>query len=95
LKRRLRQLWVVWDGEQVIAAVMTRIIRLKSADDAKACQITAAGGLSVHRWKDLISTIEAFAKQEGCRKVTIEGRPGWERLFKSYRRTRVVIEKEV
>lgn len=87
-----RQLWIVWDGRQVLAAVMTRIVQLRSC---RAVQITAAGGTAVERWKDLIVLIEDFARHEGCRKVVIEGRPGWERLFKDYRRTRVVIEREV
>lgn len=87
-----RQLWVVWNGESVVAAVMTRIIQLRSC---RAVQITAAGGTEVDAWKDLITLIENFARHEGCRKVTIEGRPGWERLFKDYRRKRVVIEREV
>lgn len=87
-----RQLWIVWDGRQVLAAVMTRIVQLRSC---KACQITAAGGKEADAWKHLITLIEDFARYEGCRKVTIEGRPGWERLFPAYRRTRVVIEREV
>lgn len=91
-QQSFRQLWVVWDGEQIIAAGVTRIIQLKTC---KACQIVSAGGGSAQRWKHLITRIEDFARSQGCRKVTIEGRPGWERLFKSYRRTRVVLEKEV
>lgn len=87
-----RQLWVVWNGEAIIAAVMTRIIQLRSC---RAVQITAAGGTAVELWKDLITLIEDFARNEGCRKVTIEGRPGWERLYPDYRRARVVIEREV
>lgn len=87
-----RQLWVVIQGSQILAAVMTRIIQLRSC---RACQITAAGGTGVERWKDLVSLIEDFARHEGCRKVVIEGRPGWERLFKRYRRVRTVLELEV
>lgn len=87
-----RQLWIVWNGEAIVAAVMTRIIQLRSC---RAVQITAAGGSELEAWKDLITLIEDFARAEGCRKVTIEGRPGWERLFKNYRRARVVIEREV
>lgn len=87
-----RQLWVVWNGEAVVAAVMTRIIQLRSC---RAVQITAAGGTGVELWKDLITLIEDFARNEGCRKVTIEGRPGWERLYPDYHRVRVVIEREV
>lgn len=87
-----RQLWIVWNGEAVIAAVMTRIIQLRAYS---AVQVTAASGEDVGEWKDLITLIEDFARHEGCRKVIIEGRPGWERLFKNYRRARVVIEREV
>lgn len=92
LRSAHRQLWIVWNGEKVTAAVMTRIIQLRSC---RAVQVTAAGGTELEEWKDLLSLIEDFARYEGCRKVIIEGRPGWERLYKDYRRTRVVIEREV
>jgi hypothetical protein len=92
LRQSLRQLWVVWDGSQVIAAVLTRIVVLRSG---KACRIIAAGGSRSKEWTGLVSVIEDFAKREGCRKVTIEGRPGWERSFKAYRRTKVVLEREL
>lgn len=92
LRLRHRQLWIVWDGAQIIAAGVTKIILARSG---KACLVTAAGGKDLPEWTHVISTIEDFARREGCKRVIIEGRPGWERLFKAYRRTRVVIEREV
>lgn len=88
-----RQLWVVWGVEKkVLAAVLTRIVQLRSG---RAMQITACGGAGGERWMHLITNIYAHAKAEGCRKVTIEGRPGWERIFKDFRRTRVILEREI
>lgn len=88
-----RQLWVVWSEEkEILAAVLTRIVQLRSC---RAMQINACGGVQVERWAHLVALIHAHAKAEGCRKVTIEGRPGWERLFRDYKRTRVILELEL
>ena len=87
-----RQLWVVWDGRQVLAAALTRIIVLRSC---LACQITACGGHDGDRWINLISRIEEWAKAEGCGKVQVEGRLGWERKLPKYTRARIVLELEL
>ena len=73
LFRRNRQLWIVSDGESVLAAVLTRIVQLRSC---RAVQITACGGHASDRWAHLISKIEEFARYEGCSKIQIEGRLG-------------------
>jgi hypothetical protein len=87
-----RQLWVAWDGSKVLAAAITRINVQRSG---LACQIAACGGTEGERWMHLISRIEDWARAEGCRKVVIEGRPGWERVFPAYKRVRVVLEREL
>lgn len=88
-----RQLWVVWGDEgKVLAAVMTRVIKMRSCT---ACQIMACGGDDGERWMHLIARIHEYAKGEGCSKVLIEGRSGWERIFKNYKRIRVVLEMEI
>lgn len=90
-----RQLWVAWGDEQrVLCAVLTRIVQLRSG---RALQVTGCGGEQVERWSDLITTLESFAKDEGCTKIQVSGRPGWARLYRNsgYRATRVVIEREL
>ena len=92
LLARRRQLWAVWDGRKFIAAALTRVITLRSG---LACQILACGGTEGEKWVGMISRIEDFAAHAGCRKVLFEGRPGWEKIYPTYRRVRVILEKEI
>lgn len=87
-----RQLWIVWDGRTVLSAALTRINVQRSG---LACQIAACGGTQGDRWIHLIKRIEDWAKAEGCRKMVIEGRMGWERKLLGYHRVRVVLEREL
>jgi hypothetical protein len=41
------------------------------------------------------SIAERYAREQGCVRIEIEGRPGWERVFQGYRKTRVILTKEV
>jgi len=92
LRQHYRQLWIVGDGEKILAAVMTKIILLRSG---RCCLITACGGTQGDRWLHLIKEIEAFARFERCGKVQIEGRTGWERKFPRFKRVRIVLEQEL
>lgn len=92
LRQRHRQLWIVGDGEKILAAILTKIVQLPSC---RCCLISACAGTEGDRWLHLIEEIEAFARFEGCGKVQMEGRIGWERKFPRYKRVRIVLEKEL
>lgn len=85
-------LWLVMDGGKLKAAVTTTF--QKVAQD-KICVLTACGGNDMNDWLSLLDKIEAFAKAEGCRAMRIFGRAGWERALDGYRKTAIVIEKEL
>jgi len=95
LEERLRQghmqLWVAYSpGEgQILCAVLTQLAKMRGNLHA---QVVAAGGSDVQRWVSCIPTIEEWAKREGCSKVTVQGRPGWAKLLRRYRRSQVVLE---
>src|SRR5262245_13344109 len=71
-------LWIAVDSEggdiAILAAASTRLQR---TDAGKVCVITACAGNDMPRWLGLISEIEKFATNEGCRCVRIYGRKGW------------------
>lgn len=92
LRRNQRQLWVCYDGRTILFAGLTRLVKLRSG---LACQITACGGSDSDRWVHLLATIESFALRAGCRKVFWEGREGWQRKVSGYKRTRIMLEKEL
>jgi hypothetical protein len=92
LFKNLAQLWIVWDGVEMIAAAVTE---LQTVKDKKFCSLTAVGGKDFQRWLHLLSRIENFAHDEGCKSVRIMGREGWGRILKDYKQTRVILEKEI
>jgi hypothetical protein len=49
------------------------------------------------KWQHLISEIEDFAKENGCKMMELIARPGWQRVLKifDYKRTHVVLEKQI
>lgn len=85
-------LWLAWDGEKVLAAAVTS---LGIVNNDKICTIVACGGDGWASFGHLIEGLEKFAKDEGCKRVRINGRPGWRRALSGYRTTQVTIEKEV
>jgi hypothetical protein len=60
----------------------------------KVLRVWLAGG----RWGELeqyLTTADAYAREQGCYAVEVEGRPGWERLLHGYAKRRVVLVKEL
>jgi hypothetical protein len=85
-------LWIVWDGERILAAVVTS---LTIANDRKLCTIVACGGEQRARWLHLLEQIEEYARDEGCAAMGIIGRRGWERTLPAYRRRAVILERSL
>ena len=46
---------------------------------------------------DYVEDLEAWAKDQGCKKMELFARPGWEKVMKpkGYKKTHVQIEKEL
>jgi len=69
------QLWVVGDYE---AACVTQIVVYPQH---KTCLVVALGGDGMAEWFDeLMSTVESWAAETGCKFVEEYGRKGWERV---------------
>jgi hypothetical protein len=91
-----KQLWVAvemhHDKVVVLCAVLTSLAKMRSG---LYCQVVCAGGSDVKRWIGCMRVIEKWAREEGCCKITVQGRPGWAKLLPSYRRVQVVLELEI
>jgi hypothetical protein len=85
----MQLVWIAWDGKEILAAATTRLI--KPYD--KVCELTACSGYQMAQWLPLLRQIEAYAQAEGCRKMRILGRKGWERVLDGYRVEHVILEK--
>jgi hypothetical protein len=100
LKEDKFQLWVLWDKKQSKAVdkyfgvVVTEIIKRKFG---KVCHIYIMTGKQRTKWQHLITKVEDFAKQEGCKMMELIARPGWQRVLDDYgyKRTHVVLEKQI
>lgn len=87
------QLWIAHEeDDEVIGACVTS---LHHSGGSRFCSIDIAGGRDVRRWKDFIHDIEAWARREGCTRMQIPGRLGWQRLLKGYQPSYVVHRKEL
>ena len=94
------QVWVIWDKNQkktndkYFGVVVTEIIKRKHG---KVCHVYIVTGRQMSKWQHLISRVEEFAKDEGCKMMELIARPGWQRVLKifDYKRTHVVLEKQI
>lgn len=78
--------WLAWNGQDIEAAATTQLYH-------GACIVTACGGVNRERWLPLFEKIEQYAKDEGCTKMRIYGRRGWERVLDGYETKYVILEK--
>ena len=94
------QVWVIWDKDEKITAnkyygvVVTEIIQRKYG---KVCHVYIVTGRQMSKWQHLISEVEKFAKEEGCKMMELIARPGWQKVYNNhgYKRTHVVLEKQI
>jgi hypothetical protein len=83
-------LWLAHNGSKVEAAATTQLIEVGGV---KICVVVACGGKDRARWLAHLGGIEDYARNEGCARMRIYGRKGWERVLRSYRAKHVILEK--
>lgn len=87
-----RNLFVVMDGLEILAAVVVEICNYPKR---KVMCGHYCVGKHRRRWQHLYEELELWAKKQGCTKVKLIARPGWERLWKGYTKTHVLLEKDL
>lgn len=89
-------LWVFWDIEarKPLGVMGTETgIGHNSQMYVKAIFMT---GEQMERWRDeMTSTVEAWARSIGATRIIGWARPGWGRVLPGYRKTHVMLEKEL
>jgi len=94
------QVWVIWDkkekqtSDKYFGVVVTEIIKRKYG---KVCHVYIVTGRQMSKWQHLISRVEEFAKDEGCKMMELIARPGWQKVYNNhgYKKTHVVLEKQI
>lgn len=84
-------LWLAWSGK-IEAAATTHLIKTRGKP---VLVITACSGHDRARWLPLLAHIETYARNEGCSRVRLYGRKGWERALDGYRCDYVILEKVI
>jgi hypothetical protein len=79
------QVWMVTDGDAVLATCFTDIN--VEHDGARFVAVYGLAGQRIMKWaRKLSDALAAFAREECCSHVRFAGRPGWEKLLPEYRR---------
>jgi len=94
------QVWVIWDkkekqtSDKYFGVVVTEIIKRKHG---KVCHVYIVTGRQMSKWQHLISRVEEFAKNEGCKMMELIARPGWQKVYNNYgyKKTHIVLEKQI
>lgn len=85
-------IWIAIDDEtaKVHAAMTTELVPMRYG---LVCWMCQCSGDRMREWSDFHVKIEEYAKAEGCVRVRLVGRPGWERVLDGYKVVTVTLEK--
>lgn len=92
LLARDMQLWLAAGERGIEAICVTEILRYPRQ---RRCNLFLCAGAGMRRWVRLLEPIERWARAQGCAAVELQGRPGWTRILKDYRRTHILLRKEL
>jgi hypothetical protein len=85
----MQLVWIAWNGAEIMAVATTQLVKPHD----KVCVLTACSGYDRDRWLPLFARIEQYARDEGCTKMRIYGRKGWQRVLDGYRVEHIILEK--
>lgn len=85
------QLWVAYDADKILAACVTELVFI---GNRKVCNIITVGGTQMETWLRHMETIEAWARENQCAAMRFpEIRPGWAKVLKDFKVTKINLEK--
>lgn len=87
------QLFVVWNGGEVLAVVMTEIY--SEISGLKVASIPFVAGHDRKQWLHLLPSLEGWAEQAGATYIKTWARRGWARHLPDYKLTHVMLEKRL
>lgn len=84
------QLWIMGEAGEARVVGVTEI---QEFPQMKICLILVCAGEGVHRAIPLLKEVLVpWARENGCAKVRLFGREGWQRMLKGWTKTCVVLE---
>lgn len=91
LVNKYMQLWVYLDGD-IKACCVTQIDNRSSG---RVCTLYYLSGGYMNEWLRFEDKLADWAKSHGCVALEGMGRPGWERVLKDWRKTAIVMRKDL
>lgn len=87
-------LWIAIDEDtgNILAAMTTELVPMRSG---LVCWMCQCAGDRMQDWARFHVQIEEYAKAEGCVRVVLKGRRGWERVLEGYKVRTVTLEKAI
>ena len=84
--------WIAIDEESghIHAAMTTELVTMRCG---LVCWMGQCSGDRMQDWSRFHILIEEYAKAEGCVKIIVQGRRGWEKIIEGYRIRTVQLEK--
>ena len=84
------QLWGVFDGDRMVAAVTTQITLIGE----KGCRLWLVGGWGMAEWAaDFLARVEPWARALGCTHVWgAQSRAGWRRIVRLFGGAPVIVD---
>ena len=86
------QLWVVVEGKEVIACMISRFANYPQK---KVFRIVFVGGEGMEKWLEFLPLVEDFALMNGCTFIEVWGRKAWLRILKDWKCTYHIITKDL
>jgi len=94
LEKGIMQLWVAFDNKEKKIKCVT-VTEVKQYPKYKVCDCRITTGTDYKSWVDFMDNVVNWARANGCKKMEIFTRPGWERILKrkGFVKTHVQLEK--
>tara|TARA_R110002012_G_C11522128_1_gene599564 strand:+ start:416 stop:823 length:408 start_codon:yes stop_codon:yes gene_type:complete len=86
------QLWLAWADDAILGVCVTYIME---SERKKVCRLWLCTGHDRKRWVHHVKTIEEWAQSVGCHAMDAVVRPGWEKVLRDYKKTHVILEREL
>jgi len=85
------QLWgAIGDRGDIFAVLTTELVPMRSG---LVCWMCQCAGERLGEWREFHRKVEDYARAEGCVKVVLRGRVGWQRALDGYQVRNVQLEK--
>jgi hypothetical protein len=90
------QLWLVCVPGEIPDIRALAITTMDELPRGRVCTLMVCTGEDMGLWLHHLAEIETWARDVWrCRRITAWARPGWERVLKDYRKTHVILDKEL